>query len=75
MTDGLRDDEQLVHLAGYAAIAGVLASANWSGPVGALVGGLFVLAGGAVLAHEAYVRLARRLRAEAEAAAEVYAGD
>jgi flagellar biosynthesis/type III secretory pathway M-ring protein FliF/YscJ len=65
------DREELAHLAGYAALVAVLASANWAGLVGKLVGAVFVLG---VLAYFGVVgvrALTTRVRAEAEAAADV----
>lgn len=65
----MTDDRTLVHLAGYAAIVAVLASATWSGALGAVVGWLFVLAAIVTLAREGIHRLGNRMRTEAEKAA------
>lgn len=63
------NDEQLVHLVGYAAIAAVLAGAEWSFGVGSVVGWLFALGVGLILLKRGIDRLSQHLRAEAEAAA------
>ncbi|QLG62203.1 hypothetical protein [Halorarum salinum] len=58
--------ERVVHLAGYGTIATVLASATWSGPIGAAAGATFGLATLTYLGNVAFDVLASRLRREAE---------
>jgi len=69
----MTETEKLVHLTGYGAIVGVLASASWSGPGGTIFGALFVCAVIVVLSVELYRNLRARLRREAEAAAGIAA--
>jgi hypothetical protein len=57
--------DRLAHLGGYAAIAAVLASANWAGILGMLLGGAFVLLVVGYAALVGYDVLTSRVRAEA----------
>lgn len=62
--------DRLAHLAGYAGVVAVLASATWAGPIGMLLGAIFVFGTVGYAGYVGYDVLTDQVRAEAADAAE-----